>query len=190
MGREAEVRKDPNIIGPPKVGLYPPPLPPTVNNESGSPGRSFFLPRRELCDYYLSRFLEDVHCTHWFYSVEQFLYRVECTYTGKSGRLSNSWMCSLYAILGLGAANYEEPSGQSPLPPGSPAASDVKSSEDYIALAKELLPAVYDEADIDSIRALAIMVSHTMRQVGWFPAKCGCNCNHVFAIPTKTSILL
>ena len=68
-------------------------------------------------------------------------------------------MCSLYAIFSLGAANYEEPSGQSPLPVGSPAASDVKTSEDYIALAKELLPAVYDEADIDSIRALAIMVS-------------------------------
>ncbi|KAL5399790.1 hypothetical protein PMIN02_000322 [Paraphaeosphaeria minitans] len=157
MGREAELRKNPNIIGPPKVGLYPPSLPTTLTNETGSPGRSFFLPRRELCDYYISRFLEDVHCTHWFYSIEQFLYRVESTYSGKAGKLSNSWMCSLYAILGLGAANYEEPSGQSPLPPGSPAASDEKSSEDYIALAKELMPSVYEEADIDSIRALAIM---------------------------------
>ncbi|KAJ4347988.1 uncharacterized protein N0V89_009360 [Didymosphaeria variabile] len=157
MGKEAEMRKNPNIIGPPKIGLYPPPLPTMSSTDSGSPGRSFFLPRRELCDYYISRFLEDVHSTHWFYSIEQFLYRVETTYTGKSGKLSNSWMCSLYAILGLGAANYEEPSGQSPLPADSPAASDEKSSEDYIALAKELIPAVYDEADIDSIRALAIM---------------------------------
>ncbi|KAL1601505.1 hypothetical protein SLS60_006420 [Paraconiothyrium brasiliense] len=157
MGKESEARRNPNIIGPPKVGLYPPPLPTPSSNEFGSPGRSFFLPRRELCDYYISRFLEDVHSTHWFYSIEQFLYRVDSTYTGKAGKLSNSWMCSLYAILGLGAANYEEPSGQSPLPAGSPAASDEKSSEDYIALAKELIPAVYDEADIDSIRALAIM---------------------------------
>lgn len=161
MGREAEIRKNPNIIGPPKIGLYPPPLPTSSSNEPGSPSRTFFLPRRELCDYYVSRFLEDVHCTHWFYSIEQFLYRVENTYTGKAGPLSNSWICSLYAILGLGAANYDEPSGQSPLPPGSPAASDEKSSEDYITLAKELLPAVHDEADIDSIRALAIMVSYT-----------------------------
>ena len=155
MGKDA----NPNIIGPPKVGLYPPPLAASTASDPGSPGRPFFLPRRELCDYYISRFLEDVHCTHWLYSIEQFLYRVDGTYSGKAGPPSNSWMCSLYAILGLGAANYEEPSGQSPLPPGSPAASDVKSSEDYMALAKELLPAVYDEADIDSIRALAIMVS-------------------------------
>lgn len=155
MGRDA----NPNIIGPPKVGLYPPPLAATTGSDPGSPGRPFFLPRRELCDYYVSRFLEDVHCTHWLYSIEQFLYRVDSTYNGKAGPPSNSWMCSLYAILGLGAANYEEPSGQSPLPPGSPAASDEKSSEDYMALAKELIPAVYDEADIDSIRALTIMVS-------------------------------
>lgn len=67
-------------------------------------------------------------------------------------------MCSLYAIFAMGAANYEEPQGQSPLPAGSPAASDVRSSEDYITLAKQLIPAVYDEAEIDSIRALAIIV--------------------------------
>jgi hypothetical protein len=54
-------------------------------------------------------------------------------------------MCSLYAILAIGAANYEGTNGDSPAP-GSPAASDRKNS-------------VYDEADIDSIRALAIMVS-------------------------------
>lgn len=157
MGREPEVRKNPSIIVPPKVGLYPPSLPTPSGTELGTPGR-YFLPRRELCDYYVSRFLEDVHCTHWMYSIEQFLYRVESTYAGKSANATSSWMCSLYAIFSLGAANYEEPSGQSPLPPGSPAASDEKSSEDYIALAKELLPSVYDEADIDSIRALAIMV--------------------------------
>ncbi|KAF1966846.1 aldehyde dehydrogenase [Bimuria novae-zelandiae CBS 107.79] len=158
IGREAEVRRDPRIIATPKVGLYPPPFPTTSSTDApGSPGRAFFLPRRELCDYYVSRFLADVHSTHWFYSIEQFLYQVDSTYTGKSGPPSTSWMCSLYAILSLGAANYDEPSGQSPLPPGSPAASDVKSSEDYIVLAKELIPAVYDEADLDSIRALAIM---------------------------------
>jgi len=71
-------------------------------------------------------------------------------------------MCSLFAIFALGAANYDELSGHSPLPPGSPAALDVKSSKDYIALAKQLIPFVYDEADIDSIRALAIMVCKTV----------------------------
>jgi hypothetical protein len=46
-----------------------------------------------------------------------------------------------------------------PPPPDWPAASDHKTSEDYIALAKQLIPTVYDEADIDSIRAMAIIVS-------------------------------
>lgn len=36
---------------------------------------------------------------------------------------------------------------------------DLNTSDDYLALAKTLVPAVHDEADIDSIRALAILVS-------------------------------
>jgi aldehyde dehydrogenase (NAD+) len=36
---------------------------------------------------------------------------------------------------------------------------DGKSSDGYLALAKALVAAVHDEADIDSIRALAILVS-------------------------------
>ena len=36
---------------------------------------------------------------------------------------------------------------------------DSKTSDGYLALAKALVPAVHDEADIDSIRALAILVS-------------------------------
>lgn len=39
---------------------------------------------------------------------------------------------------------------------------DAKTSEGYLALAKALVPAVHDEADIDSIRALAILVSNSL----------------------------
>ncbi|KAF2676268.1 aldehyde dehydrogenase-like protein [Lentithecium fluviatile CBS 122367] len=153
----SNVRRNPNIIASPKVGSYPPALPtpaPSVDSDSNN---RFYLPRRELGDFYISRFLEDVHCTHWFYSIETFLYRVDNTYAGRAPTPSNSWMCSLYAIFAIGAANYEEPNGQSPLPAGSPAASDDRASADYITLAKQLIPIVYDEADLDSIRALAIM---------------------------------
>lgn len=151
-------RKNPNIISPPKVGSYPPALPtPSPSVDSDAHDR-FYLPSRELGDFYISRFLEDVHCTHWFYSIETFLYRVDNTYSGKGSSPSSSWMCSLYSIFAIGAANYDEPNGQSPLPAGSPAASDERTSADYIALAKQLVPTVYDEADIDSIRALAILV--------------------------------
>jgi hypothetical protein len=36
--------------------------------------------------------------------------------------------------------------------------SDEKSSHEYLALAKALVPDVHDEADIDSVRALALLV--------------------------------
>jgi hypothetical protein len=36
--------------------------------------------------------------------------------------------------------------------------ADEKSSHDYLALAKALVPDVHDEADIDSVRALALLV--------------------------------
>lgn len=153
MGRS---RRNPNIIAAPKVGSYPPALP-TPNSDAEFRSR-YYLPRRELGDFYISRFLEDVHCTHWLYSIEAFLHRVDSTYAGRDLSPSASWMCSLYAIFAIGAANYEEPTGQSPLAAGSPAASDNRASADYITLAKQLIPAVYDEADLDSIRALAIMV--------------------------------
>ncbi|CAI6329006.1 unnamed protein product [Periconia digitata] len=154
MGRGVQ---NPKIIGPPKLGSYPPQtLTPASSADRDSVER-FNLPRRELCDFYISRFLEDVHCTHWLYSTEAFLYRVDRTYAGSGEYASNSWICSLYAIFAIGAASYEEPAGRSPLPPGSPAASDERTSTDYIALAKQLIPSAYDEADIDSIRAMAIM---------------------------------
>lgn len=151
-------RRNPDIIAPPKVGSYPPELPAPSPSVDSDPHDRFFLPRRELGDFYISRFLEDVHCTHWFYSIETFLSRVDNTYAGHGPVPSSSWMCSLYAVFAIGAANYDEPNGQSPLPAGSPAASDERTSADYIALAKQLIPAVYDEAEIDSIRALAILV--------------------------------
>ena len=151
-------RNHPSIISPPKLGAYPPALPvpsPSVDSDFNN---HFHLPRRELGDFYISRFLEDVHSTHWFYSIETFLYRVDNTYAGRGPTPTNSWMCSLYAIFAIGAANYEEPQAHSPLPAGSPAASDDRASADYITLAKQLVPVVYDEADMDSIRALAILV--------------------------------
>jgi aldehyde dehydrogenase (NAD+) len=66
-------------------------------------------------------------------------------------------MCSLYTIFAIGAANYIGANGHPP-PPDWPAALDLKTSEDYITLAKQLIPMVYDQADLDSIRAMAIMV--------------------------------
>ncbi|KAF2640662.1 aldehyde dehydrogenase-like protein [Massarina eburnea CBS 473.64] len=146
---------NPRIIGPPKVGSYPPPIMSPPSSVDSDAGEHFSLPRRDLADFYISRFLEDVHSTHWFYSIETFLYRVDRTYQ-RSDPASNSWMCSLYAIFAIGAASYEELTGKSPVAVGSPV-DDERTSTEYITLAKQLIPAVYDEADIDSIRAMAIM---------------------------------
>ncbi|KAL7777251.1 hypothetical protein CFE70_007674 [Pyrenophora teres f. teres 0-1] len=154
-------RKNPSIIPMPKVGSYPPTL--AAASPATTPGgveESYYLPGRELCDVYISRFLEEVHCIFWLYPVETLLRRVDSTYSESAPRSSSSWMCSLYIMFAMGAANYVGDNGKSP-PPDWPAALDLKTSEDYIALAKQLIPAVYDEADIDSIRAMAMMVYHT-----------------------------
>ena len=150
-------RKDPSIIPTPKVGAYPPTLPVASPSTDSGVEESYYLPSRQLCDIYISRFLEDVHCTYWLYPVEALLHRVDNTYSESAPSSSSSWMCSLYTIFAIGAANYAGDNGNSP-PPDWPAALDTKTSEDYLALAKQLIPTVYDEADIDSIRAMAIMV--------------------------------
>ncbi|KAH5036335.1 hypothetical protein HBI62_036200 [Parastagonospora nodorum] len=149
-------RKNPSIIPTPRVGQYPPALPaPSPSTDSGEV-EPYYLPTRKLCDIYVSRFLEDVHSTHWLYPVETLLRRIGDTYLEPPPSLSSSWMCSLYCIFAIGAANYTGSNGNPP-PLDWPAASDQKTSEDYMALAKQLIPAVYDEADVDSIRAMTIM---------------------------------
>ncbi|KAL6707124.1 hypothetical protein ACN47E_004876 [Coniothyrium glycines] len=149
-------RRNPSVIPHPRVGAYPPNLSAPSPASDVSVEESYYLPSRELCDIYVGRFLEDVHCTYWLYPVESLLRRVQDTYTEATPRSSSSWMCSLYTIFSIGAANYMGTNGNSP-PPDWPAALDHKNSEDYLNLAKQLIPTVYDEADIDSIRAMAIM---------------------------------
>jgi hypothetical protein len=154
-------RKNPSIIPTPRVGQYPPSLP--APSPSTDPGveEPFYLPTRKLCDLYVARFLEDVHCTYWLYPVEDLLRRVDDTYLVAAPSSSSSWMCSLYCMFAIGAANYSGSNGNAP-PPGWPATTDQNTSEDYISLAKQLIPNVYDEADVDSVRAMAIIVSNQL----------------------------
>lgn len=94
-----------------------------------------------------------MHCIYWLFPVEQFHARLDDTYIRGSSEASSSWLCSLYAIFALGAA-----SGSNTIGDGS-GRYDIRTSDDYLVLAKALVPSVHDEADIDSIRALAILVS-------------------------------
>ncbi|KAF2743010.1 hypothetical protein M011DRAFT_510361 [Sporormia fimetaria CBS 119925] len=150
--------KGSSIISPPKIGAYPPALTPTTSLEEPVPAQErHYLPPREICDYYVSRFLEQVHCTHWFYSIESLLSRVERTYSEYTFDITSSWLCSLYAIFAVGATGYKEERMRMQSLGASPLPLDEKSHEDYISLAKKLIPNIYDEADLDSIRALAIL---------------------------------
>lgn len=118
----------------------------------------YYLPQRQICDYYISQFLEHVHNTHWFYSIELFLNRVDRTYGGTASDVSSSWICSLYAIFALGSSSYSENHSIYGSDGPTLIRRDEKTSIDYITMAKQLIPTLYDEADIDSIRALAILV--------------------------------
>ncbi len=154
---------DGKIITPPKDD-FPPQnpnkvkLPTIVTSSYEEP----YLPNRQWCDYYVARFFEEVHCIYWLYPVEQFHARLDETYFNVGEKKSSSWLCSLYSIFALGAASGLNPtdslfndivSRESQIDP------DTKTWEEYLVLAKALVPAVHDEADIDSIRALAILVS-------------------------------
>ena len=132
--------KPPNIIGPPKIGAYPPALPTPSPSADGLPSHEqFYLPPRAMCDHYIALFLEDVHSTHWFYSIETFLSRVDSTYAALPSSLSNSWLCSLYAIFAIAAANSENGTSIRS-DSGSSSPLDQKTSTDYISLAKQLVP--------------------------------------------------
>ena len=152
--------KDPAVIVAPKVADCPPNLPtPSPSTDGIASADIFYLPPKRTCDYYVSRFLEDVHSTYWFYSIESFLHRVENTYSESSAAASSSWMCSMYSIFAIGAADSNLDPDQSSNYGEYASPPDEKTSTDYLTLAKQLIPAVYDEAELDSIRALAIMVS-------------------------------
>lgn len=125
-------------------------LPPTT--PESTPGSilhtDVHLPPRDLCFQYVSRFFDEVHCLYWLYSSEQFHTRLESTYSNRAPATA-SWVCSLYSIFALGSQN----------PSNSSASIDGKSSSDWLALAKGLISRVCDEADLDSIRALILLVS-------------------------------
>lgn len=162
-------RKD--IIPPAIRGHYPP--------KEESKEELYWLPPKETCFHHVKRYREEVHCMYWLYPEAKLLQRIEDTYAWykpapsyvtvkrehsgaptpsprRGEKPSVSWICSLYAMCAIGAAPRSSiEKSPSPAPHSH---SVAKTSEDYIALVKQLKPKVEDSADIDSIRALAISV--------------------------------
>ncbi|KAJ4336462.1 hypothetical protein N0V95_008602 [Ascochyta clinopodiicola] len=158
-----------DIIPAARIGHYPP--------REESETEVFYLPPKEVCFRYVRRYREEVHCMYWLYPEEKLLQRIEDTYTWypppsapgvikqessgtptpprRRGECpSSSWICSLYAMFAIGASTRDR-SDKSPSP-GPLSHSVPNTSEDYLALVKQLKPKVEDSADIDSIRALVI----------------------------------
>jgi hypothetical protein len=107
------------------------------------------LPSKDVILAYSSRYFEEVHSMYWLFSSEDFYLRLENTYSGPESLRSNSWLCSLHSLVALCVS-------------GMPASDELSHSQlAYTSLesAKLYASRVTDEADLDSIRALVLLVS-------------------------------
>ena len=133
-----------NVIPPLTTTSLPPQTPESSSCCSVSSGgldaqQQVTLPPLDHASACIQRYFDDVHCAYWLFSTEQFHERVHETYMTGGVLASASWLCCLYSIFVIGSAGH-------------------KSSAEYLVMAKALVPQVNDEADVDSIRALALLV--------------------------------
>ena len=149
------------IIVPPRKCAFPPEKPAKeylLKDFAGS--GQVYLPPRDQCEYYVAKFFEQVHCVYWFYPAEQFHSMLDDTYVDGGVSSSGSWLCSLYSIFALGAASvcsnisHIEAFATEQMQ----LKADQKTPHDYLTLAKALVPRIHEEADVESIRGLAILV--------------------------------
>jgi aldehyde dehydrogenase (NAD+) len=116
---------------------------------NGPFGQKIQLPPKSVCMRYVSRYFEEFHSIYWLYSSEQFHTRLEATYADQETPCTFSWMCSLYCIFSIGGLS-DSPSER---------ATGGIGGEDYLDMAKALLSDVCDEASLDSLRGLILLVS-------------------------------
>lgn len=122
-----------------------------------------YLPPRQDWDCHVERFFREINSTYWLVSMETLWSRLDSTYKISTPKLSASWICFLYALMAL-TSQSSQPNNASPdnsslnVDPSGPNLGLLTSS-DYISLARSLVDAVMEEADIDSVRALSAMVS-------------------------------
>ena len=123
-------------------------LPAPQRSITSREGQNLPLPPREMLLASVSCFFEQVHCTYWLFSSEEFYGRVEDSYADIGEAYTNSWMCILYSVTALGALNTPPAAHQ----------SEESDATRYLDVAKSYLTGVCDEADLDSIKALILMV--------------------------------
>ncbi|RFU27192.1 hypothetical protein B7463_g9148, partial [Scytalidium lignicola] len=156
MASDTSVHADPKVILPLRTGLLPPATP-----ESAIANHvERYFPCRQLCMRYVERFFNQIHCLYWFYPPEQFYTALDHTLEDRGTTASYSWLCSLYSIFALGSM---APRDQM-VDLNSTTPWDNKYATDYLAMAKDLSLRAGDEADIESVRAFALLslANHAM----------------------------
>lgn len=109
------------------------------------------LPKKDIVLACSSCYFEEVHSLYWIFSSEEFHSRLEATYTDASAQQTHSWLCSLHSIVAMGALCVRADDG---LP-------DEQLARSSLETAKFLASKLCDEADLDSVRALILLVSNT-----------------------------
>lgn len=131
---------------PPLLKVSPPATMSTLSFPPSPGSPSELVPPEKLLTACADRFFEQVHCFYWLYSSEYFYTRLETTYSGDITRLSGSWLCSLQSLVAL-------------VGPSEASLGDGQRVTESLEKAKALVPRVCDESDLDSIRALILLVS-------------------------------
>lgn len=162
-----------NVIPPLKTALLPPtPSASSILTPDSGRMEIVYLPPRQNCALYVKRFFSEVHCLHWFYSSEQFHNLLERTYQEHGVTASASWLCSLYSIFAMGSATPLEDEDIADFDPSESQdrrhSTGLISSSQYLAMAKSLVQRVCDEADLESIRALALLVGPALYISDWW----------------------
>ncbi|KAL2206876.1 hypothetical protein CC79DRAFT_1358677 [Sarocladium strictum] len=135
---------------PPPVKMTPPSTRSPLSFSSTPAGQpATLLPPQTVVTSCATRFFEQVHCLYWLFSTEDFYSRLETTYRGGTDKSlqTGSWLCLLQSMVACASCDSGPDDG-----PRLPESLDK---------AKALVPKVCDEADLDSIRALILLVGAT-----------------------------
>ncbi|EAA61190.1 hypothetical protein AN7061.2 [Aspergillus nidulans FGSC A4] len=151
MAQHATSNTDPKVIAPLKTGLLPPRTPESLTGSAR--GAGVYLPPAAMAMRYAGFFFQEVHCLYWFYSLEQFYGALEETLEDHGAKASASWLCSLYSIFAIGSMAPDNQIARA----GKDAEGDDKRAADYLALAKDLVPEVSEEADTESVKAFGLL---------------------------------
>ncbi|KAM5353446.1 hypothetical protein ACJ41O_000096 [Fusarium nematophilum] len=125
----------------------PPPTPESSLGVKRTP-RQVNLPQRELCHRCISRFFRDVHSVYWLFSAEQLYATLDRIYAGDAAAATPATLCGLYSILAITCESEMQKEWSD---------TSMRPSVTYLTLAKAVVPALYDDADSDSIRALCLL---------------------------------